>query len=70
MVIAALVDSNKHEKNGVVQLKHLLKYIDEKTTVNWKNTQLTFLGMVNVPVFMNSEHLDVTSIMSHQNLRN
>ena len=34
MVIAYLIGINSHEKNGVVQKKHRLKYIDTKYIVH------------------------------------
>ena len=55
--------------NGVVKLKHTLMYIDEKTIVHWTTSHLTFIDMVNVPKFMNSEHLDMTSTQSIHHLK-
>ena len=56
--------------NGILQLKHPLKYIYEKSTVHRKNPHPNFLGMIKVSVFINSENLDVTSITRHQKLIN
>ena len=53
--------------NGSLQLKHPLKSIDLKTTAHWITPNFILYGMVNVPEFINSEHLDVTSIPSHKN---
>ena len=44
MVRASLIGSNE-QKNGVVWMKHPLKSTDEKTTVHWKTTQLTLIGI-------------------------
>ena len=56
--------------NGVVNLKYLLKSVDTRSTLHYPTPNLTLNGILNVPLFMNSEHLDVISIPSHQNLIN
>ena len=52
MVILGIIDSNQHGKNGFVQKKNWLKYINTKFTVHCITPQLTFHGMYKCPPFM------------------
>ena len=56
--------------NGAVQLKNTLKSTDKKSTVHWTKTKLISFGMVSILALTNSYNMDVTSIPSHQRLRN
>ena len=56
--------------NGVVQIKHTLNSVHEKFTLHCTKHHLTFIGMVKFLLLIKSEFFNVTSIPSHQNLRN
>ena len=58
------------QPNGVVQLKHLLKSVDEKSVVHWTTPHLTLLGMKKVLILVQSYHVYVVYIPPHQNLVN
>ena len=58
------------QKNGVVNLKHPLNSIGAKSTLHWKTPHITFIGIVNIQVFVNSNHLDAAYIPSRQSLTN
>ena len=52
MVREILLEMNQHEKNGVVQQKYQLKYINEKYNVHLKTTHLHLHGIVKGPELM------------------
>ena len=58
------------QTNGVVRMKHPLKFIDEKPTLHWTTPNLTFPGMVNLQVFINLNNSYDISIPYHQSLIN
>ena len=48
MVISGIIDSNKHEKNYVVNQKHHQKSIDESSIVYYTTPKITLNGMVKI----------------------
>ena len=70
MVREALLEINQHENKWCCSAENTLKSTDKKSTVHWTKTKLISFGMVSILALTNSYNMDVTSIPSHQRLRN